>query len=507
MPTTRRRKQKDTAAAALRQPDYRHLHHPFAPHALFSDDQIAAIHQTALRILEELGLHISLPEAQKILVDKGALIDGDMVRIGRDMVAAALQSAPSSFTIHAPNPARSQPYHLGRLLFAPAGGCPNIYDRISGRRAGDGRSYIDALKLCQYFDVLHANPAAPEPQDVPVALRHLFMLEQQLAHTDKIIQIFARGRGQLMQLFEATAAAMQLSDTDFSEQVWLTTVINSNSPRTLDKPMAQGLIDFARHGQMSIITPFCLAGAMAPITLEGALALQHAEALAGIVLAQMTKSGAPISYGGFSSNVDMKSGAPAFGTPEHIKLQIGSGQLARHIGLPWRSAAGAAANLADAQGAHETIMGLWGAMQGGASLVLHSAGWLEGGLTFGFEKLICDIEALQTLAETCITASAPDPGCGFEAIAEVPPGGHFFATDHTMARYETAFYAPLNADLSNHGRWLEAGGESAETRATARWQAIIEQHTQPAGAAERVENIAPLLQQMRAKGGADPLMD
>jgi trimethylamine--corrinoid protein Co-methyltransferase len=269
--------------------------------------------------------------------------------------------------------------------------------------------------------------------------------------------------------------------------------------------MAQGIIDFARAGQASIITPFCLAGAMAPVTVAGALILQHAEALAGITLAQLARAGAPVSYGGFSSNVDMRSGAPAFGTPEHLKMQLGSGQLARHIGMPWRSASGAASNAADMQAAQETTHTLWGAMLAQATFVVHAAGWLEGGLSFGYEKFIADIEALQTLAEMCVPPGAAPDDFALDALAEVPPGGHFFAAAHTMARYDGAFYAPLLADLSNHGQWVENGALPADRRATAIWQRVLADFQPPAHGAEAADRLAPFIAARTAAGGASPM--
>jgi trimethylamine--corrinoid protein Co-methyltransferase len=298
--------------------------------------------------------------------------------------------------------------------------------------------------------------------------------------------------------------AHNLSEEGFEDGVWATTVINSNSPRQLDVPMARGIIDFARAGQLSLITPFCLAGAMAPVTVAGALVLQHAEALAGISLAQLARPGAPVAYGGFSSNVDMKSGSPAFGTPEHIRANLGSGQLARFIGLPWRSATGAAANVADAQGATETVNGLWAAMLAQATITLHAAGWLEGGLTFGYEKFIVDIEALQTLAELCRPAAADAAAFAYDAIAEVEPGGHFFATRHTMERYQTAFYAPLVADLSNHGRWTEKGALRVDQRATGVWQKTLADFTTPTACLGAADRLAPYIRKQIEKGGMLP---
>jgi trimethylamine--corrinoid protein Co-methyltransferase len=437
--------------------DYIHLTHPFTPQAVFTDDAIAALHDAALGLLEREGMKILLPEARTLFAAAGARVTDDMVCIGRDIVAAALKTAPRQWQMRSVNPARERLYAPGQLLFGPGAGCPNATDLQRGRRPGTLRDYEETLALQQSFDVIHILGPSVEPQDVPANLRHYAMMQAQICRADKPMFVYARGRAQVQDSLQMICLGLNLSDDDWANGVWAYTVINTNSPRQLDNPMAQGIIDFARAGQASIITPFCLAGAMAPVTVAGALILQHAEALAGITLAQLARPGAPVSYGGFSSNVDMKSGAPAFGTPEHLKMQIGSGQLARHIGLPWRSASGSASNTADMQAAQETTHTLWGAMMAQATLVVHAAGWLEGGLSFGYEKFINDIEALQTLAEMCVRPGDTLEDFALDALAEVPPGGHFFATAHTMARYDAAFYPPLVADLSNPGQWTEAG--------------------------------------------------
>ena len=255
--------------------------------------------------------------------------------------------------------------------------------------------------------------------------------------------------------------AYGLSDSEFRSRAYATGVINTNSPLQLDIPMAEGLIDFALWGQPTIITPFTLAGAMAPVTIAGALTLAHAEALASITLTQIARKGAPVIYGSFTSNVDMKSGAPAFGTPEYTKAAFGAGQMARHLGLPWRSSNATASNCPDAQAAYESQMSLWGALMGGCNFILHSAGWLEGGLSTSYEKFILDIEMLQMFAETFQPVSADPVDLAVDAIAEVGPSGHFFGCAHTMERYRTAFYAPLVSDWSNFGQWTEAGALTA----------------------------------------------
>ena len=487
-------------------PAYMRLTHPFAPQAAFSDDQIAAMHDGALRILEELGMRVLLTEARDILRCCGARVDDDsqMVWIGRDMVGSALATAPKSIRLRAANPAREQDYQLGSMLFMAGAGCPNAFDRERGRRPGNLQGYLETLRLQQCFDVIHMHGPSVEPQDVPIHLRHYAMMQGQLENCDKPLFVYARGRQQVEESFEMIRLARGLDAAGFEDGVWATTVINSNSPRQLDIPMSRGIIDFARAGQMSIITPFCLAGAMAPITVSGALMLQHAEAMAGITLAQMTRAGAPVSYGGFLSNVDMKSGSPAFGTPEHIRACIGSGQLARHIGLPWRSATGAASNTADAQGASETIMALWGALLGNATVTVHAAGWLEGGLTLGYEKFILDIESLQTIAELVRPAPADEAALAFDAIAEVQPGGHFFSVAHTMERYQTAFYRPLVADLSNHGAWTEAGAQTADQRATAIWKQRLADFTPPEACDGVADRLARFVRSRREAGGAPP---
>jgi trimethylamine--corrinoid protein Co-methyltransferase len=489
----------------LRAVDYIGLTHPFTPQSIFPEAYIARMHDAALGVLENEGMKILLPEARQILAAAGAILSDDMVRIGRDLVAQALQTAPRAWRLRAINPARERLYAPGALLFGPGAGCPNVTDLVRGRRPGSLDSYLETLALQQSFDVIHLLGPSAEPQDVPAPLRAYAMMQAQITRADKPMFVYARGRTQVEQSLDMIRLGLNLSDTDWASGVWAYTVINSNSPRQLDLPMAQGIIDFARAGQMSVITPFCLAGAMAPVTIAGALVLQHAEALAGITLAQMTRPGAPVSYGGFASNVDMKSGAPAFGTPEHLKFQIGSGQLARHIGLPWRSATGSASNTTDMQAAQETTMAIFGALAGHATFVVHAAGWLEGGLSFGYEKFIADVEVLQQVAEICTPTPATEDDLALDAIAEVPPGGHFFAVAHTMARYEQAFYPPLISDLTNFGSWSDNGALRSDQRATALWQRTLADFQPPPHGAEAADRLAPWIEARTVKGGAPTL--
>ncbi len=455
--------------------NYRDLRNPFPPMAAFSEDHITAMHNAALSVLETHGVKILLPEARMLFKAAGAIIDEstDMVTIGREIVQAALDTAPKSIPVAGGAPHRDLTLELGMLVFQPGAGAPHATDLIKGRRPATNQDFRDLTCLTQHFDVLHMVPPLVEPQDIPMHLRHYATMEAQLTLSDKVPFIFSRGTPQVEQSFEMLRDFRGLSDASFAAQPHCYTIINTNSPRQIDIPMAQGLIDFAKAGQMSIVTPFTLMGAMAPITVAGAITLSHAEALAAITLTQLVAPGAPVCYGTFTSNVDMKSGAPVFGTPEHFRASLAAGQLARLIGLPWRSASGSAANLGDVQAANETQFGTWGCLMAGATVIIHAAGWLEGGLTVGYEKLITDIEVLQMIAELCVAGEEGGSDLGLDAIADVQPGGHFFGTPHTMARYQTEFYEPLVADYANFGTWAERGSVDATTRATGLWQNIL----------------------------------
>ena len=503
----KRRRERDTAETPVRVADYRVLRNTLPRAAAFSADQVAELHETSLRVLEELGLRVLLPEARALFAHAGCKVDEDdqFVWIGREVVAEALRTAPPAFTFRPRGMGRVLPIDADSLIFGAGAGCPNITDLDRGRRPGRMSDFIETTKLHQSFDIIPLLAPSIEAQDVPVSVRHLDVAEAQLTLSDKTPWVYARGNGQVEDSFALIRIAQGLSREAFEAAPRCYTVINTNSPRQLDVPMSQGIIDFARANQPSVITPFCLAGAMAPITVAGALTLSHAEALAGIALCQLARPGAPVVYGAFSSNVDMKSGAPVFGTPEHIKANFGAGQLARHVGLPWRSAAGTAANSADVQGAYETQLALWGCLLAGANMILHSAGWLEGGLTFSMEKFITDLEVCQTVAECMIPVAAGADEIGFDAIAEVAPGGHFFAAAQTMARYQTEFYAPFVSDWQNFGQWSETGARSATERANAIWKRRIAEHVPPPMEPGRAEEMAAFIARRKAEGGSPPV--
>jgi trimethylamine--corrinoid protein Co-methyltransferase len=265
--------------------------------------------------------------------------------------------------------------------------------------------------------------------------------------------------------------------------------------------MLQGLMEMARHGQPVCITPFTLSGAMAPATIAGALTLQNAEALAGIAFIQMVAPGAPAIYGGFTSNVDMKSGAPAFGTPEYVRAAMAGGQLARRYNFPYRSSNACAANAVDGQAAYESQMSIWGAVMGGVNMMLHGAGWMEGGLVASFEKFIVDVEMLQMMSEFLQPIEVTEETLGLDAIAEVGPGGHFFGAAHTLARYDHAFYPPILSDWRNFETWREAGALDTAQRANAIWKQAIAEYEMPAMDSACREAVEDFVARRKSEGG------
>jgi trimethylamine---corrinoid protein Co-methyltransferase len=504
---TRRRQTDHGPSSAARQSLYRRLTNPFENLRVFSDDQVAHLHETALGILEDAGIRVLLPDARKRFAAAGAIVDSEseIVRIGRDLVSAALRTAPKNIEVRASRSDRNLTIGGRNTAVVPVSGPPNVTDTIRGRRPGTLDDLRDFIRLSEYFDVVHMLGPSVEPQDVSPEFRHLAMMHAQLTLSNKIPFIYSRGSPQVEDCFEMVRLALGIKAEEFSQQVVCYTNINTNSPRQLDIPMAQGIIDFAAAGQMSIITPFTLSGAMAPVTISGALTLAHAEALAGITLAQLVGQGAPVVYGSFTSNVDMRSGSPAFGTPEYVKAAFGAGQLARHIGLPWRSSNATASNAADEQATYESAMSLWGALLGGCNVLIHGAGWLEGGLAASFEKFIIDIELLQMFGEIFQPLAATDDDIGRSAIDEVPPGGHFFSTAHTMQRYKEAFYSPLVSDGSNFGLWTERGAKTAAQRSTEIWQRVLREFLPPARDEGISEALGAFLRVRREQGGASPV--
>jgi trimethylamine--corrinoid protein Co-methyltransferase len=449
---------------------------------MLTADQIEAIHRTSLDILENLGVEMMSARALALFEAGGAHVDrtSRTVRIDRGLVDLALSSAPSSFVLTPRNEANRVLIGDNHINFGLVAGPPNVHDHERGRRAGNLDDYCRFVQLAQFFNAIHLlGNQVCAPVELAANSRHLDTYRANLMYSDKVFHCTAIGAGRAHDGIRLAAIARGSSLEDMARRPGLITIISVNSPRRFDEAMCEGLIAMAEHGQAVVVTPFTLMGAMAPASLAAALAQQNAEALAGIVLVQLVRRGAPVMYGAFTSNVDMRSGAPAFGTPENAKANVASGQLARRYRLPYRTSNASASNAADAQGAYETEMSLWGAVLGHGNLIYHAAGWQEGGLTASYEKLILDIEMLQLMMEFLKPIVVNEQELGFEAIKGVPTGGHFFGEPHTMERYEHAFYRPLLSNWQNYENWQIAGGKDATQRATALWKQALAQYEQP----------------------------
>ena len=438
------------------------------------------VHRSSLALLSTTGMRVLHDGARRRLAAAGCAVDDLIVRFDPEMIEETLRTAPSSFTLQARDPAKSLVIGGDHVVFTSVGGPAFASDLQRGRRPGTHDEQAEFLKVVQQLDIVHQEGGGPfEAMDLPPETRHLDLYLSLIRLLDKNWQGVALGRERAHDCIEMAAIALGTDREGLAANPALLTIINTNTPLTLDIPMAEGLIELAEAGQAICVTPFTLAGAMAPATLAGALVLQNAEVLATATLVQLVRPGAPVVYGSFTSNVDMRSGSPAFGTPEYTKAAQASGQLARRYGLPFRSSNTTASNVVDAQAVYESAMSLWGAVMGGANLVNHAAGWLEGGLTGSFEKLVIDAEMLQMVGEWLQPIEISDDAIGLEAIAEVGHGGHFFGSPHTMQRYEHAFYSPLVSDWRNFETWSEAGSDNATTRANRIWRRLLDEYEQP----------------------------
>ena len=460
------------------------LTNSFKPLEVLSEDQLMAIHEASLTLLQETGMEFMGPEARNLLRKAGAKVDDStgLVQLPRELIAEGLKTTKPSFTLTPRNPARR--LHVGgnHVSFGLVAGPPNIHDCVNGRRSGNYPDYISLIKLAQSFDIIHFIGNQPTaPVELPTRTRHLDCYLANVTYSDRVYHCTAIGRNRALDGIDMMAISRGKTREEILDDPSVVTIISVNSPRRIDGAMSDGLMTMAEYGQAVCVTPFTLMGAMTPVTMAAALTQQNAEALAGILLTQLVRPGAPVIYGAFTSNVDMRSGAPAFGTPENTRATLAAGQLARLYKLPYRASNASASNVVDAQAAYESQMSIWASVMGHANMVYHGAGWMEGGLTASFEKIILDVEMLQMMAETIkpIGVDATEIAEGLKTIAGVPTGGHFFGTEHTLARYETAFYQPLISNWQNYENWEDAGSLTATQRATKLWQAALESYEQP----------------------------
>ena len=479
---TRRGHRKKRVANQIRQLPWRDVRNGYAPAEILSGDQIETIIETALDVLATQGMRFLEPSSRDIMREAGADIDDaeQTVRFDPALVREKLRLAPAEFDLRARNPAHDLTLGSNRIVFTSVGGPAFCSDLDKGRRPGNYEEMCDYLRIVQSLNIVHQEGGGPfEAMDLPAATRHLDLYLAQYRLLDKNCQAYALGRERTIDAIEMACIVLGVDRAALAERPGVLAIINTNSPMQLDIPMTEAVTELASAGQACCITPFTLAGSMSPATLAGTLMQQTAEVLAVATFAQTVKAGAPIVYGSFASNVDMQSGAPALGTPEYTKSAQASGQIARRLGLPFRSSNTTVSNCVDAQAAFESQMSLWGSVMGHANLVYHAAGWLEGGLTASFEKLIVDAEMLQMIAEYLRPIEVNDDELAVDAIAEVGPGGHHFGTSHTLERYESAFYTPILSNRQNFESWQESGSHDIAIRANSIWKQLLDEYEQP----------------------------
>lgn len=505
-PRNRMRRGRRAAPSKLsfEQQPFAQPRHQFAPTEYASTDEVNTIHEASLKVLQQTGINVLWQPAIDIMVAAGATVkpSDTMVRFEPELIMEHVGKAPAQFTMHARNPEHNLQIGGDRMCFSMMASAPNSSSLDGGRRTGAVSDYQNFLKLSQMHNILHMNGGYPvEPVDIHSSVRHLHCIHDLITLTDKAFGIYSLGEVRNRDAIELARLARGISAEQLRKECSVWTIINTNSPLQLDIPMLQGIFEMSSMGQLVVITPFTLSGAMAPVTITGALVQQNAEALAGIAFSQMVRPGAPVMYGGFTSNVDMKSGAPAFGTPESMKAQLIGGQLARRYSIPYRTSNVCAANTVDAQAAYESVFSLWGAVQSGMHVLKHGAGWLEGGLCCSYEKTILDIDLLQMVAEFLKPLDYSEDALGLSAMDEVGPGGHFFGTEHTQSRYKDAFYSPVLSDWRNFESWQEAGKPDAMQKANQVWKERLATYEAPPIDPAINESVKDFVDRRVAEGG------
>ena len=446
------------------------LHAPFitrkiAPFDVLSEEGLEIIEANAETILEETGVEFREDaEALALWRDAGADVDGERVRLPRGLARRLIASAPDRFVQHARNPSRSVEIGGGNTVFAPVYGPPFVSDIDGGRRYATIADFENFVKLAYSHPGLHhSGGTVCEPVDLPVNKRHLDMVYAHIRYSDKPFMGSVTHPDRALDTLEM--ARIVFGEAFLETNTVLVSLINANSPMTWDATMLGALKNYARANQAVITTPFILAGAMSPVTVAGTLAQTLAEAMAGMAFAQLCRPGAPVIFGSFASSISMQSGAPTFGTPEPALVLYACAQLARRLGVPFRSGGSlCGSKVPDAQAAFESANTLLPTVLGGVNFVLHAAGWLEGGLVSSYEKFMMDADQCAMMRTLLEGVDLSDNGQAMDAIREVGPGAHFLGCAHTQANFETAFYRSTIADNATYEQWSAEGGRDAYSR-------------------------------------------
>ena len=459
---------------------YRHITRTMAEFEVLSAEGLEIIESNADLILEEIGIEFrDDAEALAMWKEAGADVTGERVRFPRGLLRSLLKGAPSRFTQHARNPERSVEIGGKSTVFAPVYGPPFVRNLDEGRRYATLEDFRNFVKLAYMAPAIHhSGGTVCEPVDVPVSKRHLDMVYSHIRFSDKP---FMGSVTHPLRAEDSVAMARILFGDDFVDSnCVLVNLINANSPMVFDSTMLGALKVYARANQATVVSPFILSGAMSPVTIAGTLTQILAEAMAGMAFAQLCRPGAPVVFGTFSSSISMQSGAPTFGTPEPALVLYGAAQLARRLGLPFRSGGSlCASKLPDAQAAHESTQTLVPTVLAGVNFVLHAAGWLEGGLVSSYEKFIIDADQCAMMQRFTEGIALDENGQALDAIREVGPGSHYLGCAHTQANFETAFFRSGVADNNSFEQWEQDGGKDAAQRANGIWKTWLAEYEAP----------------------------
>jgi trimethylamine--corrinoid protein Co-methyltransferase len=447
---------------------------------VLSEEQIDLVHERAMTVLEEIGTDVRHPQALELLTGLGQKVDGERVHWDREFIMEMLAKAPSAFTLQGRNPDRAVRIGDAGPVLTPVGGSPFCSDLERGRRDGTYADHVELVKMAHAADLITCHQSGTvEAADLDENTRHMDMDYSILRYSDKPHVCY--GTSGYKARDAVALAAIACGGREAIERTpALLGDVNPNSPLVWDFLMVDALTEWATAGQPVVITPFLLAGATAPITIASGLVLKVAEALSGVALVQAIRAGSPVLFGSFFTAVDMRTGGPSFGTPESVLGTLAGGQLARRYRLPYRGGGGlCSSNALDMAAAAETSMTLWATMMAGSHLVMHAAGWLEGGLTASYEKFAFDLELLRMFTTIDQGIETTDERFAIETMREEGPGGMFLAAGHTLDHFrEWMFMSPLFRSQA-YVTWQKQGSLTADRLATAEWKALLERYEDP----------------------------
>jgi trimethylamine--corrinoid protein Co-methyltransferase len=453
---------------------------------VLDEEGLALIEHNADTVLEEVGIDFKGdPEALQVWRDAGADVQGERVHIPRGFCREIIRRhAPATYTQHARNAARSVVMGGNHTVFAPAYGPPFVHDLDRGRRYGTIEDFRNFVKLAYMSPWLHhSGGTVCEPVDLPVNKRHLDMVYAHMRYSDKPFMgsvTHPDRAADSVEMAKILFGERWIDEETGKPRTVITSLINANSPLTWDATMLGALKVYARANQANLLTPFILGGAMAPVTVAGACTITLAEAMSGIAFVQLLSPGAPVILGSFASSMSMKSGAPTFGTPEPAHVLYAMAALARRLGVPFRSGGAlCASKIPDAQAAYESALTMLPACLAGTNFILHTAGWLEGGLAMGYEKFVMDADQAGMLQTMLNGVDLSESGQAMDAIREVGPGKHFLGCAHTQTNFETAFHTSALADNNSFEQWDAEGRLDMAQRANALWKKMLHDYEPP----------------------------